>query len=160
MSAHKSNPLLRWGIFPILIVSAGLLAWLYLTVHSSHSTSQVIKKPLMSSPHTVANTASQDSAAESLDTLTVQWSATEQRVKSIVEANTQLQKDNQALVQQLREKTDQNTATLTTTVTQLQSRVDTLTATHSTSNNRTADVAQPIQTVPELAETLHVNTTQ
>ncbi len=156
MSAHKSNPLLRWGIFPILIVSAGLLAWLSLTVHSSHSTSQVIKKPLMGSPHTVVNTASQDSAAESLDTLTVQWSATEQRVKSIVEANTQLQKDNQALLQQLREKTDQSTTSLTTTVTQLQSRMDTA---HATTPNGTSEIAQPIQTVPELAETLHISST-
>lgn len=158
MAAHKSNPLLRWGILPILIASVGILAWLYHFVHPAHSASQVIKKPLMSVNHSVVNTASQDSAAESLDTLTVQWSATEQRVKSIVEANTQLQKDNQALSQQLREKTDQQTATLTTTVTQLQSQVDALTA-HSPANNGTMELAQPIQTVPELTETLHVNST-
>jgi hypothetical protein len=158
MSAHKSNPLLRWGILPICIVSVGLLAWLYLTVHSSHATSQVIKKPLMGSSHSVVNTASQDSAAESLDTLTVQWSATEQRVKSIVEANHQLQQDNKALLQQLQEKTDRNATALTTAVTQLQSQMDALTA-HSTTHHEKSDTPQPIQTVPELAETLHISST-
>lgn len=156
MAAHKSNPFLRWGILPGLIAACGLMALFY-GHHSSHSAAPAIKKPFMNSGHAVANTASQDSAAESLDTLTVQWSTTEQRVKSIVEANTQLQKDNQALLQQLREKTDQNTAALTSTVTQLQLQVDTL-ATHST-NKSTVDVAEPIQTVPELAETLRINGT-
>ena len=54
------------------------------SLHSSHSRAN------HDLSHPVNNTASQDSAAESLDTLTVQWTTTEQRVKSIVEENTQI----------------------------------------------------------------------
>ncbi len=110
----------------------------------------------MTSSHTVVNTASQDSAAESLDTLTVQWSSTEQRVKAIVEDNTKLQQDNKTLLQQLQDKTDKNTTMLTTTVTQLQSQIAALT-THSAPENSSTELAQPIQSVPELAESLHGN---
>ena len=110
----------------------------------------------MTSSHTVVNTASQDSAAESLDTLTVQWSTTEQRVKSIVEDNTKLQQENKTLLQQLQEKTDKNTTTLTTTVTQLQSQIAGINGSSAPENSST-ELAQPIQTVPELAESLHAN---
>ena len=131
--------------------------WVFLNHDSKQSTQAAREKRLS---HPVSNTASQDSAAESLDTLTVQWTTTEQRVKSIVEQNTQLQQENKTLLQQLQDKTDQSTATLTTTVTQLQSQVQALTAHPATANPVTTDVAQPIQRVPELAELLHANAPQ
>ncbi len=132
MAAHKTNPLLKWSAVPGVVILGALIY--YLSTH--HPSTPVVKKPLMTSSHTVVNTASQDSAAESLDTLTVQWSSTEQRVKAIVEDNTKLQQDNKALLQQLQEKTDKNTSTLTTTVTQLQSQIEALTA-HPASENPT-----------------------
>ena len=111
-----------------------------------------LNKPIMTAmPPLVANTASQDSAAESLDTLTVQWTATEQRVKSIVEDNANLQQQNKALLQQLQDKTSQTTTTLSTTVEQLQTQVQAFT-THPATGKSPAENAQPIQTVPELSD--------
>jgi hypothetical protein len=152
MAAHKTNPLLKWSAIPGVVI-LGMLIY-YLSTH--HPSTSPVKKSLMPSSHTVVNTASQDSAAESLDTLTVQWSSTEQRVKAIVEDNKKLQQDNKTLLQQLQEKTDKNTTSLTTTVTQLQSQITALT-THSAPENSSTEPAQPIQAVPELAESLHAN---
>jgi hypothetical protein len=154
MAAYKSNRLL------IIIVALFGVAGVIVAIsnHDSKQSTQAAHEKRLS--HPVNNTASQDSAAESLDTLTVQWTTTEQRVKSIVEQNTQLQQENKTLLQQLQNKTDQSTATLTTTVTQLQSQVQALTTHPATSNSETPDVVQPIQRVPELAELLHANAPQ
>ena len=146
MAAYKSNRLLMVliAVFGVVGVSVSLSHYdseknertergergerSERTEKPAHSTSEKSEKKM---PHPIRNTASQDSAAESLDTLTAQWMTTEQRINSLVETNTHLQQENKTLLQQLQDKTnktDQTTNTLTNTLTQLQSQVQTLTA--------------------------------
>jgi len=153
MAAHKTNPLLK-----LLIGAALIIVVIIITISLNRCSTPpkpVVKKTMTRSGHIVANTASQDSAAESLDTLTVQWTSTEQRVKAIVDDNTQLQQQNKALLQQLQDKNNQTTTALSTTVEQLQSQVQALTTHLATAPMTNGDTAQPIQTVPELSESLH-----
>lgn len=155
MAAYKTNPILKWlgvSILAVLLVS-------YVIFHRdpSSQTSQKEAKHSVHSPPLMTNTASQDSAAESLDTLTVQWSATEQRVKSIVDDNAQLQQQNKTLLQQLQEKNNQTTTTLSTTVEQLQLQIQALTTHPATDSATGGEIVQPIQTVPELSDSLHAN---
>lgn len=154
MAAHKQNRFL----IVVMVIIAFMLACGVYVYHDQSPAHPTVSKTVSHLGHVIPNSASQDSAAESLDTLTVQWTATEQRVKSIVDDNTQLQSQNKVLLQQLQEKTNQNTQSLTTTVAQLQSQVQTL-ATHPQNAQPVSpeDTAQPIQTVPELAETLQAD---
>jgi flagellar basal body-associated protein FliL len=151
MAAFKSHHLKIAAAAVISLFILGL-AHYFKPVPASHSA------PPPRSSHPISNTASQDSAAESLDTLTVQWTTTEQRVKSIVDENTRLQQENKTLLQQLQDKTDQTNRTLTSTVTQLQSQVQALTV-HPQDNHETS-AEEPIQRVPELSESLHTNSAQ
>lgn len=149
MAAYKSRHLFIAGA----VVIMGIVSFVIGFSHD-HPASVSHSTQTKHMTHPISNTASQDSAAESLDTLTVQWTTTEQRVKSIVDQNTQLQQENKTLLQQLQDKTDQTNRTLTTTVTQLQSQVQALTA-HPQTNP--TDIAAPIQRVPELSESLQAN---
>ncbi len=150
MAAHKTNRLLI-GV----VVFLGVVSIVWMLVHKSQPSGLSMKKPIRPVLHNVSNNASQDSAAESLDTLTVQWTATEQRMKSVVADNAQLQQQNKTLLQQLQEKTNQTTTQLSATMEQLQSQMQAL-STHPALEKETDDVSlQPIKTVPELSEILH-----
>ena len=151
MAAYKSRHL--WIAAVAVISITTLIVWIANRYPASPSSRPV---QLPHTTHPISNTASQDSAAESLDTLTVQWTTTEQRVKSIVDENTRLQQENKTLLQQLQDKTDQTNRTLTSTVTQLQSQMQALT-THPQDYHQT-NAEEPIQRVPELSESLHANT--
>jgi regulator of replication initiation timing len=155
MAAYKSNRLLIIGVV-IFGISSSIVA---IYTHHGEPSAPAAREKL--APHPVVrNTASQDSAAESLDTLTVQWTTTEQQVKSIVEHNTQLQQENKTLWQQLQNKTDQSTNSLTTTIAQLQSQIQALTAHSTTGHSETTEAPQPIERVPELAELLQAHDAQ
>ena len=151
MAAFKSHHLkiAAVAVISLLIVVLGI-------AHSIKPSPSSHSAPTPRSTHPINNTASQDSAAESLDTLTVQWTTTEQRVKSIVDENTRLQQENKTLLQQLQDKTDQTNRTLTSSVTQLQSQMQSLTA-HPQDNHQ-ASAEEPIQRVSELSESLQAHT--
>jgi hypothetical protein len=152
MAAFKSHHLKLAAAAVIIVIVVAVGIGNYYKAPPSHHSALT--------PHTthpIHNTASQDSAAESLDTLTVQWTTTEQRVKSIVDENTRLQQENKTLLQQVQDKSDQTNRTLTTTVTQLQSQVQALTAHPQDNHQPTGE--EPIQRVPELSESLHANAT-
>ncbi len=153
MAAFKSHHL-KIAAAAVVSLFIGVLGIAHYFKPSPPSHSALMPRSI----HPISNTASQDSAAESLDTLTVQWTTTEQRVKSIVDENTRLQQENKTLLQQLQDKSDQTNRTLTSTVTQLQSQVQSLTA-HPQDNHQ-ASAEEPIQRVSELSESLQAHTAQ
>ncbi len=146
MAAHKTNGLLKFAA-PIIVL---LLVVAFFSV-SHHDKKSV---PLITTPKNAKNTASQDSAAESLDTLTAQLSATQQQVNSVVKNNETIQQ-NQQLLAKLQGKKDKTTGDLSQQVAELKDQVQKIKPINSVNYPVNSDnVPQPITTIPELADTL------
>ena len=150
MAAHKTNPFLKYALIPI---TALLLLILVLAVsHSNHSSAASA-----SNDKTIANTASKDSAKESLDTLTASLSETQQNVQTVMKDNEALKTQNTTLLSQLQTKKDEKTESLSQEVSHLQSQLQSLN-THPSDTGKTTltdnEAAQPITRVPELATVL------
>lgn len=119
MAAHKTNRLLicTTAAVSILLLVIGI-------ARLSHSGKSTIPQTHLNKP--VKNTASQDSAAESLDTLTSEMLATKQELKVFSQDNAVLKQQNQALLAQLQGKDNATTAALSQDISQLKSQMQTL----------------------------------
>lgn len=152
MAAHKTNSLLKWGVAAVVII-------LLIVAFSGKHSSQENTKPLFSDKKT-KNTASNDSAAESLDTLTAELSSTKQQVAQITKDNAQLKKQNDNLLSKLQGAEVSSTAALKAEVDQLKNQIE---SSHQKSNDylvNTANVSpQVITTVPDLTQPLKTNKT-
>ena len=137
MAAHKTNRLLKWGV-PLLIAILAVTVTQKLLHHAAPD--------LVPLPTATKNTASQDSAAESLDTLTAQLSATEHKVQAIVTQNQSLQQQNQELLHQLQSK-PQGTAELAQQIEQLKAQFNA----HPTGEPNLS-TAKPITLVSDVTE--------
>jgi len=148
MAAHKTNPFLKWALIPI---AALLLLIVVLAVSRGGKTSTPLatEKP-------IKNSASKDSAKESLDTLTAELGETQQTVKTVVKTNEALKTQNETLAAQLQGKKDQKTTELSQEVEHLKTQLQTLT--NHTGNEHTVGSSeptpQPITNVPDLSVTL------
>ncbi|HVV67996.1 MAG TPA: TIGR03752 family integrating conjugative element protein [Gammaproteobacteria bacterium] len=148
MAAHKTNGLLKFIAIPTLILL--LIVVIFSITHHD-------KKPLLPAIHKNGKntTASQDSAAESLDTLTAQLSATQQQVNSVVKNNETLQQQNQQLLAKLQNKKDKTAGDLSQQVAELKDQMQKLgTVKNSQYPVASENLPQPITTIPELADTL------
>lgn len=156
MAAYKTNRL----VIMLVIFMVVILVLLGLT-SLSHSGSPR-KNGLTAA---IKNNASKDSAAESLDTLTVEVSqakrsidATQKQLKTVIDNNEVLKTQNQRLQQQFQEKKGQTTDALSKEIAALKSQLATSnTTTVNTDNNpiKTESSAQPITTVPEISAVLN-----
>lgn len=144
MAAHKTNRLLKWGV-PILVIVI-VLSMVKMTLRHHHS-NQVVS-PLKSTQ--AKNTASHDSAAESLDTLTAQLSATEQKLKDLMATGQTVQQQNQQLLQQLQGANEQTTAQLSQQIEQIKTQLRNNSTT--TATDQPPDAAKPITRVSELSD--------
>src|SRR5262245_29796561 len=140
MAAHKTNGLLKFAVPILVAIIVGFL------VHH-HDRSATIR------PHATKVSASQDSAAESLNTLTAQLADTQKNVKAVVTANTDLQQQNTTLHNQLQSKQNQANQTLSDQIAQLKNQLEGLHA-HEDHPSNTVNSVEPIASVPELKETL------
>lgn len=147
MAAHKTNGLLKFVLIPVIVVVLMIIMLLLNYGHKTSSLSHLTTK-------NAKNTASQDSAAESLDTLTAQLTATQQQVKTVVETNATLQQQNQQLLTQLQSKKDKTAGDLSQQVAALTDQMQKLTANGSNFPVNSDSVSQPITTVQELGDTL------
>ncbi len=146
MAAHKTNPFLKWAVVFVAI----LMLVIFVASRGGKSHPQVIDDKA------TKNTASKDSAKESLDTLTAELGETQQTVKSVVKTNEALKVQNETLLSQVQNKKDQKTIELSQEVEQLKSQIQNI-ASHPASKEEktnTAETAQPITNVPELGTTL------
>src|SRR5262245_39814407 len=96
MTAHKTNGLLKFIAIPVMTLL--LIVMVFSIAHHGKKASPA------DVPAKTKNSASHDSAAESLDTLTTEWAATQQKVNTVVKTNETLQQQNQQLLSQLQNK--------------------------------------------------------
>lgn len=144
MPAHKTNGILKFAVIPVVIIV--FIGMVMLVGHHDKQSSET------KASETNKNSAAQDSAAESLNTLTAQLAATQQQVKSVTDENTKFKSQNQLLQQKLQGKNAQENTKIAQEVADLKNQVQAL-------NNHSAPItaentAQPITTVPELEDTL------
>lgn len=148
MAAHKTNGLLKFVLIPVIAIV--LVVSIYSRTHSSKEP----KEAAIPTNPPAKNTASRDSAAESLDTLTARLTATQQKVNTFIKNNESLQQKNQQLLNRLQNKKDDND-NLLQQLNELQAQVKTFNKkVNNNPINIQADAPQPIMTVPELADTL------
>ncbi len=150
MAAHKTNPFLKWALIPI----AALLLVIVLLTAVRHARSSDDTKLLFG--RSIKNSASKDSAKESLDTLTAELGETQQQVKSVMKANDDLKTQNQSLLAELQGKKDQTTQKLSQELSSLKTQVQTLNTHPAASEHAQAQTfaAEPITNVPEVAVAL------
>lgn len=151
MAAHKTNGILKFAVIPVVVI-------LLLVIVLAASHHPKAKPAHAVTEKSIKNSASKDSAAESLDTLTAQLNETQQQVKSVVETNEQLKTENQQLLKQLQGKKDVATDNLSKEVEALKSNVATLNNHPSTTKESSiehVETNQPITTVPELSVSLN-----
>lgn len=146
MAAHKTNGLLKFVAIPVAIL---LLVIMVLSM--MHTGKKVL--PGNATAKT-KNSASQDSAAESLDTLTAQLAATQQQVNTVVKSNETLQQQNQQLLSQLQNKKDKTASNLSEQMAELKDKVQKLNQSDADNLPVNADAPQPINNIPELTDTL------
>jgi len=144
MPAHKTNGILKFAVIPVVILI--FIGMVMLVGHHDKQSALAAK-----TSETNKSSAAQDSAAESLNTLTAQLAATQQQVKSVSDENTKFKSQNQLLLQKLQGKNAQENTQIAQEVADLKNQVQAL--------NHSAPVpiensAQPITTVPELEDTL------
>ncbi len=150
MAAHKTNGLLKFVLIPVIAL---VIVVVLSMAHGGKGKEATAS--LNTNPKNAKNTASKDSAAESLDTLTAQLSATQQQVNTVAKNNADLQQQNQQLLAQLQSKKEKENGDLSQQLAELKAHVQTLDKTdvnHLPVN--TENVSQPITSVPELADTL------
>ncbi len=121
MAIHNTNSLLKY-------VVPGIIFFLLIIVviKSCHSEEHINQK---SAPHEIlsANTAAQDSAAESLDTLTAELKETRDKINEVSKTNETLKKENTGLSGQLATKQNDTARELKNDIQQLKTQFQTLT---------------------------------
>lgn len=120
MAMRSQNSFLKY----IFIVIASLLLIITVVKYmNKNSESSVSDKNKTHSETTIKNTASNDSAAESLDTLTAELQHTKQQVIEVAKNNQQLKVQNNELIKKGQTKTDNTTNTLNQKVEQLKVQI-------------------------------------
>lgn len=144
MAVKKQKSLLKLFIIFLVII---VLLIVFIPHHSSKASYEKLKEKKQNN---ISATASNDNAAESLDTLTAELSTTKQHVEQIAKQNEALQKQNQVLSKQAQNTEDETIKTLQQDVAELKTQLQ-----QSKSNDdaiNTTNSTGPISTVPDLAE--------
>src|SRR5579872_3988846 len=146
MAAHKINSLLKYAVSAVIII---VLAAVLLKKH--HKDNSDDNNSLQKySAQKKDNPASNDSAAESLDTLTAELATTKQQVTQITQDNTALKNQNADILKKLQGSEDTATSTLSQQINQLKSQMGHLGSGNTSANN--PNIAEPITTVPDLTD--------
>ncbi len=141
MAMHNTNRLLKYGLPMVLAL---ILLITFLPKHTPNEQTKVISFEQKKIP----NNASNDSAAESLDTLTAELALTKKQISQISKDNTELKTQNQALLQQMQSKDTVTTNSLAQQIEQLKSTLQQNKTDNYAVNN--ANTASSISTVPDL----------
>jgi len=146
MAAHKINSLLKYAVTAVIII---VLAIVLLKKHHKENTDD--SNPIQKlSAQKKSNPASNDSAAESLDTLTAELATTKQQVTQITQDNTALKNQNADILKKLQGSENTATSTLSQQIDQLKSQMGHLGSGNISPNNPNA--SEPITTVPDLTD--------
>lgn len=146
MAAHKTNSLLKYAVSAVIII---VLAAILLKKH--HKENGDDTNPLQKlSSQKKANPASNDSAAESLDTLTAELATTKQQVTQITQDNAALKNQNADILKKLQGSEDSTTSTLSQEIDQLKAQMGNFGSHNAVEDN--SNISQPITTVPDLTD--------
>ncbi len=147
MAMHNTNSLLKY-VVPGIIFSLLILVG----IKSCHSTEPVTQKSIS---HGIlpTNSAAQDSAAESLDTLTAELKETRDKINEVSKTNETLKKENTGLADQLNSKQNDTTRALTNDIQQLKTQFQALTKPEQGAGFSITGVSHDvITTVPDLTQ--------
>ena len=145
MAMHKTNSLLKYIAIPTLVI-----AFLVLVLSMSHHTNQ----PSSPKDEIVKNTASNDSAAESLDTLTADLSKTKQKIADVSKENEIIKQQSSDFLNQINTKKSQETSKLSEELDELKNQIQNLTQKTSSENTESSvSTIKPITIVDDLSQT-------
>ncbi len=148
MAMHKTNSLLKYIAIPVMII-VFLFLVLSISHHKTPATSDKSDKDEM-----IKNTASNDSAAESLDTLTADLSKTKQKIAEIAKDNAVLKQQGTDLLNQLNTKKIQETSTVTEEIQALKNQLQNMMPkSESDTIISSSPSSKPITMVEDLTQT-------
>lgn len=147
MAMHNTNSLLKY-VVPLII----LILVIVVVIKSCHHTEPASQKT-MPRDSLVNNTAAEDSAAESLDTLTAELAETRNQINNVTRANETLKKENSGLNGKLNNKQDETTRELTNDIQQLKTQFQVLTSKTPEKSIGSALNSDAITIVPDLTQT-------
>ncbi len=147
MAMHNTNSLLKYVAIPVLvlIVICVVSSWLHRPAPTSSY--KVTEKE-----KAIKDTASNDSAAESLDTLTADLSTTKQKIVQVTKDNEALKKQNTELLNQTDSLHSEENAKLAKEIETLKSDIKTILQ-KGEDNVSTSSSSQPITVVEDLTKT-------
>jgi len=117
MGMHKTNSLLKYAAIPVIILM--LIFVLVGMFHEKHSGNHNPDKQ----PQKIKNIAANDSAAESLDTLTADLSVTRKAIQKVAKENEFLKKQNLSQIGQARDENRRDNAILTEKISQIEEKI-------------------------------------
>lgn len=145
MAMHKTNSLIKYIAIPTFFIFL-----LLIILSLSHRQSS----PASNKDEIIKNTASNDSAAESLDTLTADLLKTKQKINEVSKDNDLLKQQSSNLLKDLNVKKDQDISRLSEELTGLRNQVDNLIRKDPVQEN--SSVSKPITVVEDLTQ-VHKN---
>jgi hypothetical protein len=144
MAARKVSSLLRFVVPVVILV---ILIAVFAGKHSPDKNNH--RLPEKSDKHT-SQAAANDSAAESLDTLTAELAATKQQVTQITQDNAELKSQNQEVLKKLQGSEESSSSSIAQEVEQLKQQIGRFSSHNYNDNN--PNISQPITTVPDLTD--------
>lgn len=147
MAMHNTNSLLKYVVPAVLLVLV-----IVLVAPLFHSQSDSSSTKTLEPNEIIKNTAAHDSAAESLDTLTAELSATKEKISEVSKNDEQLKRQNDDLLKQVHAQQNEATTQLSNEVQQLKNKIQELTQSKTKEYilNGASDV-QTITTVSDLS---------
>jgi hypothetical protein len=148
MAMHNTNSILKYIAIPTITIT-----FIYLIFSLSHHL--VTPAPARASikDMTIKNSASNDSAAESLDTLTADLSKTKQSIADVSKDNNILQQKNVELLNQVNSKNSEETAKLAEEVKHLKNQLQGVEKQALSGMDKNSFSVQPITVVDDLTRT-------
>ncbi len=147
MAMHNTNSLLKYIAIPVLVVVLiyTVLSWLQSDTHTA-------TRPNITREKAIRNVASNDSAAESLDTLTADLLKTKQKILEVSKDNEAYRQQNAQLLNEDNSKHSGENNKLATQIEQLKNQLQSMT--HKTGSDSTPSnsASEPINIVDDLTQ--------
>jgi hypothetical protein len=144
MAMHKTNSLLKYVAIPTIAIS-----FLCVVISAFHHKTPDMPRQ-SSKPKIIKNTASLDSAAESLDTLTADLSKTKEKMSEILKTNEKLKQQTAILQSNFNMQENTATASIASELNRLKVQMQMLTSNGSV--NTDAESAKPITVIEDLSQ--------
>jgi cell division protein FtsB len=148
MAMHNTNGVLKYIAIPTIAIT--LIYLVFVLFH--HQVTPVTHKVIVKES-TIKNSASNDSAAESLDTLTAELSKIKQNIADVSKDNDKLKQKNLELSSQANAKHSEETAKLAGELEKLKNQIQGVTKQTMSDSNTSLPSIQPITVVDDLTQT-------